>query len=86
MELPGVEEHFELHQPKVDYYDIFYMETRMRAMLDEILTPINKGMKEDKIKYNQLRYDYDCLLDRMHELEQFAMLKKYEPPLERMKK
>ena len=40
-------------------------------------------MKEDKIKYHQLRYDYDGLLDRMHELEQFAMLKNYINPVKR---
>ena len=68
-ELPGEEVHFQPHPVRVDYYDIFYMETRMRAMLDEILTPIQAGIKEDKIKYHQLRYDYDTLVDRMHELE-----------------
>lgn len=61
------------------------METRMRAMLDEIMNPIQLGIKEDKIKYTQLRYDYDCLLNRMKELEQFAMLKDYKPPRERLR-
>lgn len=70
--LPGTSEHFTPKQPKIDYYDIFYMETRLRAMLDEILTPMQLGIKEDKIKYSQLRYDYDFLLYRMRELEQFA--------------
>ena len=30
-----------------------------------------------------MRYDYDRLLDRMHELEQFAMLKDYKNPKQR---
>ena len=50
--LPGTTEHFTPHQPRIDYYDIFYMETRMRGMLDEILTPIQLGIKDDKIKYS----------------------------------
>ena len=55
-------------------------------MLDEILTPIQLGIKDDKIKYSQLRYDYDYLLKRMKELEQFAFKVGHRKPPPKSKK
>ena len=62
------------HPPKVDYYDVFYFETIVRTMMEEYLEPWRQCMKEDKEKAAQLRYDYNSLMERMHELECYAML------------
>lgn len=44
---------------KVDYYDLFYFETRMRAMVGEFMEPWRKAMLEDKEKAAKLRLDYN---------------------------
>ena len=37
--------------PKVDYYDIFYFETRVRDMIEEFMEPFKKVSKTDKESY-----------------------------------
>lgn len=65
---------YDLRPPRVDYYDVFYFETRMRDMVDEYMEPMKKTMKADKAMAVQLRFDYDVILDRLHELESFALI------------
>lgn len=72
--LPGDSMLYDLKPPRVDYYDVFYFETRMRDMLEEYMGPMLNTMKSDKAKAIQLRFDYDTILDRLHELESFALI------------
>ena len=64
--------------PKVDYYDVFYFETIVRNMMDEFMEPWRQALKEDKEKAAQLRYDYNSLMERMHELECYAMIQEWK--------
>ena len=76
--LPGDQALYDFKPPKVDYYDIFYFETRMREMVEEYMDPFRKSIKEDKQVQTQLRHDYDVILERLHELESFALLKEWK--------
>lgn len=60
--------------PKVDYYDVFYFETRVREMMGEFLEPWRNAANEDKEKSAKLRLDYNSLLERLHELESYALI------------
>ena len=38
--LPGDHDLYDSMPPKVDYYDVFYFETRVRDMIEEYMEPI----------------------------------------------
>ena len=76
--LPGDPRLYEPKPPRVDYYDVFYLETRLRDMMEEYNGPFAKAIKADKEAFIQLRYDYDQILERMHELEHFAMIQEWK--------
>lgn len=65
----------------------------MRDLISQRIKPLEKSQQEDKEKYNMLRHDYDTLLERMHELENFAMINRmlegvdrYEKPTKKIAK
>ena len=64
--------------PKIDYYDMFYFETIMREIVQEILEPQRKASLEDKEKAAQLRLDYNILIERVHELECYALIQEWK--------
>lgn len=66
------------HPPKVDYYDLFYFETRVRDMITNFLEPWRKAQQEDMQKAAKLRIDYDRIIERLHELECFALIKEWK--------
>ena len=72
--LPGDPELYIDHPPKVDYYDVFYFESRTRDMLNEFIEPWREAALEDKEKAAQLRLDYNTILERVHELESYALI------------
>lgn len=76
--LPGDPTIYEFKMPKVDYYDIFYFETRVRDMIEEFMEPFKKVAKTDKETYIQLRYDYDRILERVYELEHYALIQEWK--------
>ena len=76
--LPGDPTIYDAKPPKVDYYDVFYFETRIRDMFDEYMEPFNKTMRDDKQASLQLRHDYDTILERLYELECFAMIQDWK--------
>ena len=43
-------------------------------MIEEYMLPFKQSIKDDKDMSIQLRHDYNKLLDRLHELEAFAMI------------
>ena len=47
-------------------------------MIEEYMTPFKKSIKEDKFISVQMRFDYDKLLERLHELECFAMIQDWK--------
>ena len=49
------------HPPKVDYYDVFYFETRAREMIAEFIEPWRAAAREDKERAAKLRLDYNCI-------------------------
>ena len=62
----------------MDYYDIFYFETRVRDMMQNFMKPIQQTMKDDKKASIQLRFDYDNILERMHELESYCLIQEWK--------
>ena len=66
------------YPPKVDYYDVFYFETRVRNMMEEFMIPLEESVKQDKQKAAKLSLDYNCLLARMNELECYAMIQEWK--------
>ena len=46
--LPGDPSLYDQHPPRVDYYDVFYFETRIRDMIEEYLTPFKESIYNDK--------------------------------------
>ena len=62
----------------MDYYDIFYFETRVRDMMQNFMKPIQQTMKDDKKAFIQLRFDYDNILERMHELESYCLIQEWK--------
>lgn len=72
--LPGDWLLYDHKPPLVEYYDVFYFETRVRDMIEEYMGPVKKMFKADKEMFIQLRFDYDRILERLHELEHFAMI------------
>lgn len=64
--------------PKVDYYDVFYFETRVRNLIEEFMEPWRKSVKEDKESNAKLRLDYNVLLERLHELESYALIQEWK--------
>ena len=72
--LPGDPGVYEACPPRVDYYDVFYFETRVRGMIEEYMEPFRLSMKDDKHASVQMRFDYDKLLERLHELECYALI------------
>ena len=72
--LPGDPLLYDNKPPRVDYYDVFYFETRVRDMMEEYMVPFKESIQNDKVASVQLRYDYDCLLERLYELEHFALI------------
>ena len=46
--LPGDAVIYDSKPPRVDYYDVFYFETRVRDMLEEYMVPFKESIKEDK--------------------------------------
>ena len=69
---------YDIKPPRTDYYDVFYFETRMRDMIEEYMEPFIDTMKDDKATTLRLRFDYDNLMDRMHELEAYALIKNWQ--------
>ena len=63
---------------RIDYYDVFYFESMMRDMIEQTFAPIRNSFTEDKEAYQVLRYDYDIIVKRLHELEQFALIKSWQ--------
>ena len=43
-------------------------------MIAEYMEPLKLSQKDDKLASMQLRVDYDKLLERLHELEAFALI------------
>lgn len=76
--LPGDPSLHDSQPPRVDYYDVFYFETRMRDMIEEYMEPIKQSMLNDKHASIQLRFDYDCILERLYELEHFALIQDWK--------
>lgn len=76
--LPGNSDLYDQMPPKVDYYDVFYFETRVRDMIDEYMEPIQAASREDKETTVQLRHDYDVILERLNELESYALLQEWK--------
>ena len=72
--LPGEAMLYEIKPPKVDYYDVFYFETRVRDMIEEYMEPFKKSHKTDKETSIQLRFDYDRIIEKLYELEHFALI------------
>ena len=66
------------HPPKVDYYDVFYFETRVREMMTEYLDPLRKAHLEDKERAAKLRLDYNFIIERVHELESYALIQEWK--------
>ena len=64
--------------PKVDYYDVFYFETRVRDMIQGYVEPLRKSILEDKEITAKLSLDYNCILDRLHELECYALIQEWK--------
>lgn len=77
-ELPGDPILYVNNAPKVDYYDMFYFETRMRDMIQGYIEPLRKSILEDKEKSMKVRLDYNCILDRLHELECYALIQEWK--------
>ena len=61
-----------MNPPKVDYYDIFYFETRMRDMIQENMEKIRLSAKQDKEEFEKLNQDYERMQTRILELEDFC--------------
>ena len=76
--MPGDHDLYDFKPPKVDYYDVFYFETRMREMVEEHLEQYRASNIEDKKIQVQLRHDYDTILERLHELESYALLQEWK--------
>ena len=72
--LPGNPDLYNEAPPRVDYYDVFYFETRVRDMIEEHTAVYKKSIKDDKDASLQLRHDYDHILSRLNELECFSMI------------
>ena len=65
---------YDTKPPKVDYYDVFYFETKVRDMMSDYLEPWRISVKRDKESTQELRHDYNKLLERQHELECYALI------------
>ena len=39
---------YDLKPPRVDYYDVFYFETRVRDMIEEYMKPYKRSAKQEK--------------------------------------
>ena len=46
--LPGDPNLYDGQPPRVDYYDVFYFETRVRDMLEEYMQPLQESIHNDK--------------------------------------
>ena len=79
--LPGDKNLYDTKPPKVDYYDVFYFETKVRDMMNEYLDPWRVSVKRDKEVAQVLRHDYDSIIERLHELECYALIQewRYKP-------
>ena len=42
------------------------------------MVPFKNSIKEDKKQYTQLRFDYNTLIERVHELESYAMIQNWK--------
>ena len=73
-QLPGHPLLYIDHPPKIDYYDVFYFETRVRDMMNEFIQPWKQAAYEDKERAAKLRLDYNSILERVHELESYALI------------
>jgi len=76
--LPGDHILYDIKPPRVDYYDVFYFETRVRDMIEDYMEPFNKAIKDDKKVSIKLRFDYDKIIERLHELESFALIQDWK--------
>ena len=47
-------------------------------MLEEHLIPFKEAIKADKTLYTQLRFDYDKVVERLYELESYAMIQNWK--------
>ena len=77
-QLPGDPVLYSEHPPKGDYYDVFYFETRVRDMINEFIEPWKEAAYEDKERAAKLRLDYNLILERLHELESYALLQEWK--------
>ena len=69
--LPGAAKFYTEHPPTIQYYDIFYFETKMRDMIQECMEQIRQSAKEDKEKTEIVKQNYDNVKIRIEELEDF---------------
>ena len=42
------------------------------------MVPFKQSIKDDKKEYTQLRFDYNTLIERVHELESYAMIQNWK--------
>ena len=42
------------------------------------MAPFKQSIKDDKKEYTQLRFDYNTLIERVHELESYAMIQNWK--------
>jgi len=73
-DLPGKGQAQSDDPSKVDNYDIFYFETRMRSMMEEYMDPIQKSFKEDKKALHRMKTENEDICKRLKALEQFSFL------------
>lgn len=50
---------YKAHPPTIDYYDLFYFETRMRDLIQEATEAIRTSTKDDKEISIRLQHRYE---------------------------
>jgi len=51
--------YYRAHPPTIDYYDLFYFETRMRDLIQECTETLRLSTKDDKEQTLRIQHRYD---------------------------